>query len=409
MPREGQNVFIVDGLVANNIQQAPRYDEPIAMVKKKRMMNDFTVLSMNKKVSDLFPVRSPGEAVNSYVGVEIENETRYPFDLPPVLGWVNHREGSLRNFGFEYVSYKPVRYNYVKDHLDCLFHDLNIAKGNQKLSNSCRTSTHVHLDASYMLYGDVITFAVIYWMLEEFLSNFCGETRKGNLFCIRSSCDSLSAQSIIAQSLKRLSPFPDDLMDNEMRYGSLNFSSLAKFGSLESRLMRGVDNAEEAMIWVSILQRIKKFANNFDNPITFKNKFEKDFPAGQFPEIVLGEDLTKIVAAHTPNGFNIAQSVRQGFLSCSAIFGARPVWNFEKEYQEAKKKDEEIRAALREAEARLKKEQQDREKILRDARLRAQEYEARNQAIQNLEALAEQDDADQIVGFIGAFEEGEDL
>lgn len=402
MPREDQ-VHIVN---LNYPQWAPNFDELPG--KKRRMKHDFSVLSMDKKVSDLFPVRPPGDAKNNYVGVEIENETRVPFDLPMVLGWSNHREGSLRNFGFEYVSHRPVPYNNVKDHLGYLFHDLNLAKGNLKLSNSCRTSTHVHLDASYMLYGDVITFAVIYWMLEEFLSNFCGETRKGNLFCIRSSCDSLSVQSIIAQSLKRLSPFPDDLVGDDMRYGSLNFSSLAKFGSLESRLMRGVDNAEEAMIWVSILQRIKKFANGFNNPITFKNKFEKDFPAGQFPEIVLGEDLTKVIAAHTPKGFNIERSVRQGFLSCSAIFGARPVWNFEKEYQEAKKKDEEARAAYLEAEARLKKEQQAREKILRDARLRAQEFEARNQAIPNLEVQAEQDDADQIIDDV-VFEEGEEF
>ena len=402
MPREDQ-VHIVN---LNYPQWAPNFDELPG--KKRRMKHDFSVLSMDKKVSDLFPVRPPGDAKNNYVGVEIENETRVPFDLPMVLGWSNHREGSLRNFGFEYVSHRPVPYNNVKDHLGYLFHDLNLAKGNLKLSNSCRTSTHVHLDASYMLYGDVITFAVIYWMLEEFLSNFCGETRKGNLFCIRSSCDSLSAQSIIAQSLRRLTPFPDDLVGDDMRYGSLNFSSLAKFGSLESRLMRGVDNAEEAMIWVSILQRIKKFANGFNNPITFKNKFEKDFPAGQFPEIVLGEDLTKGIAAHTPKGFNIERSVRQGFLSCSAIFGARPVWNFEKEYQEAKKKDEEARAAYLEAEAKLKREHQAREKILRDARLRAQEFEARYQAIPNLEVQAEQDDADQIIDDV-VFEEGEEF
>lgn len=342
--------------------------------KKEEPRHDNNVMYFKDTVSQFWGRRPLSDKItDNYTGIEIENETKHAFELPYVDGWNRHREGSLRDFGFEYVSNKPVKYRDAKHHLDLLFEYLNAARGNYKLSNSSRTSTHVHLDAGLLDYGNIITISVIYWMLEEYLSNFCGDTRKGNLFCIRSS-DSLSVQSVIAQSIIDKNPFPGELTHENLRYGSLNFSSLPKFGSIEFRMMRGVDNAEEAMLWVSILNRIKNFGLSFKNPFEFKNKFLKDFPAGDFPEIVLGKDLHGTVSAFLPKGFNVQKSVRQSFLSCSAIFSARDNWDFDKEVEEAKQRyleyKKEMECLHKEEVARQKELLAERERLMIAARER---------------------------------------
>lgn len=298
----------------------------------------------------------------SVIGLELENETQAEFQLPRVNGWQHHTEGSLRNFGFEYVQSPPAG---VPESLEKCANLLRYLKKNadpQQLLNTSRTSTHVHFDVCHYNFKDVLNFACTYWILEEYLSNFCGKTRKGNLFCLRLK-DSAAIQVLIKSAVAEGAPWNIPLSRNDYRYSSLNFASVQKFGTLEFRMMAGTDKLEDIETWVKSLDAIKKFALRFKNPTELSTFFIKECEARQFPRTVLGPELAHIVTARsgrTPS--EIETDIRSGFMMVYPILAAHGTWEFSKEIAEEKErlKEEKIR---REAEL----EEQARQAALRAA------------------------------------------
>lgn len=297
------------------------------------------------------------------VGLEFENETEATFNLPEPSGWRFHTEGSLRNFGFEYVSKKPVTIPKTKKLVSNLFEALNksAAAGNQKLLNSLRTSTHVHFDVTQYNYLDIVNFASVYWILEDLLTHFCGDSRKGNLFCLRLK-DAMLVQQRLITALTSSRPARWEIATETFRYNSVNFAAIPKFGSLEFRLMRGVDNSEEAMQWLEILNNIRLFALKYPDPRALHKAFIKDFDAEDFPEAVIGRESYRLVENKFPKGFNnvtVRDTVREGFMQVSNLLTAVKDWSYTdalkqesivkeaeaKKYEEAKKRAAKAQAA----------------------------------------------------------------
>lgn len=191
------------------------------------------------------------------VGIEIEMEGE---DLKVVRGgqtWRTTHDGSLRGESFEYVLAGPLPREDVKDALALLQFHLKKCT----LAPSPRCGVHVHVNCQELTLQQTLNFAYLYYIFEEMLINYCGQLRKGNLFCMTlKDADGIVSALVQAQRYRRF----HELCGNEYRYAALNLASLNKFGSLEFRAFRSTKNFKEIEEWVSILLAIKDASLKYD-------------------------------------------------------------------------------------------------------------------------------------------------
>lgn len=274
---------------------------------------------------------------DSWVALEFENETKLPFPKPDIPGYKYHTENSLRYHGFEYVFASPKPLAEVRGVSDTYFQMIHNARGKTNpLTNSARTSTHVHFDITRWTFVEALNWALVYWLAEPALSEFCGIDRQGNHFCLRYK-DAMMAQSALTSSIKKCSPYSSSVFNPEYRYGSLNFNSWAKFGSMEFRMLQGVSDNTKLMDWVYILEKTRSYALKFKDPKELYKHFIHEIPAEEFMKLVFGE-YYYLIMKHIPSGLDVTNEVRQAFMTLTPLMLSGGDWKFEKEREEEKKK-----------------------------------------------------------------------
>lgn len=212
------------------------------------------------------------------VGLELEAEgTIYPIDTPY---WTTIADGSLRVNGKEYILRKPVPYVVIDEPLT-EFEDLS---KNMVFLKSPRTSCHVHWNVQNYTLAQVYAIIGAYWLFEDILVDFCGPTRVGNLFCLRAS-DAKAIVTDVLNSLKannsKFTAFPLYLFGfgiDSNKYSALNLSSVARFGSIEFRSMRGIYKKKEIKLWVDILQKLVTSAAAAGSPNKVYDIFKEATP-----------------------------------------------------------------------------------------------------------------------------------
>lgn len=227
-------------------------------------------------------------------GVEIEVEgKRLPRDLNPMV-WRTDRDGSLKAAeAFEYVTPLPVPLEGVKAALDAL--EAGYRANRSVVDESIRAGIHVHLNVQDYYPEELWTFITTYYVLEDLLTNWCGPSREGNHFCLRSRDSEFSlfaiAEAIRGKNLKGLNT------DN-LRYAALNPCSLFKYGSLEFRAMRGTRDLDAVYTWVKLIDDLEKGAKQFKTPEDVIYAMSAGGSRG-FVEQVLGESAK--LFASVPN------------------------------------------------------------------------------------------------------------
>lgn len=196
-------------------------------------------------------------------GVEIEVEGR---NLPRRLHsnyWRVEQDGSLKAAeAWEYVTPGPMSLKEVRQALDYLAGEYK-AHGSV-VDESIRAGVHVHMNVQDWNIKQVVTFATIYYILEDVLMNWCGENREGNLFCLRTR----DAEFVLFRLLRALRERNlKYLKEDIIRYSSLNYCSLFKYGSVEFRGMRGTGNLDTIYEWVEIIDEIREASLKFDSPV----------------------------------------------------------------------------------------------------------------------------------------------
>jgi hypothetical protein len=197
------------------------------------------------------------------VGIEVEVESLTP--LPEEIGgvWLTHSDESLRNHHFEYVCRQPIKVGPDKiKHIKVLTDKLNVPGA--KLDMSHRTSVHVHRNVQHFTPIEVWNTLIAYWMLEDALVNFCGDSRKGNLFCLPlSSCEGIINRCI--RDLNSKVPF-SSFPKHACKYGGQNLATISSLGSIEYRTMRGTTDPELIDKWSSALWHLGERARKFKDP-----------------------------------------------------------------------------------------------------------------------------------------------
>lgn len=292
---------------------------PFIRMRQDMEMKDF--LNMNC----LEATRQDGGRIynGDLFGVELEMEGR---NVSMAVGddvkdWLPHRDGSLRNNhgdAIEWVFAKPLSLRDSKEAVVGLFKGLDKAKA--RLVTSNRTSTHVHFNMSDKAVYQVINLYLVFTVLEDLLDEFCGPDRNGNLFCLSTRLAEYNLE-LFNRACFTYQNFRD--FGDEVRYSSLNLCSLNKFGSVEFRGMRGLDNPQDVNTWLDILNELCQYAcykmvNPFEDLIL---GVSVKTPQGFLQEVFSPANVKYLIGDKTPQ--EVSESIYEGLrlvqMTCSRL------------------------------------------------------------------------------------------
>lgn len=215
-----------------------------------------------KTIATLCKVNPKYISDNLY-GVEIEAEgVRLPDpDTTPGV-WRVERDSSLKTAeAWEYVLRYPLMLEGVRDALS----ELNAVYKFRKtiVHDSVRAGVHVHMNVQKWNIKQVMTFSTCYYIIEDLLLRWCGENREGNLFCLRTR----DAEFVLFKILNALKERNlKHLQGDIIRYSSLNYCSLFKYGTIEFRGMRGTPDLDLIYKWNEVLDELRTASLTFNSP-----------------------------------------------------------------------------------------------------------------------------------------------
>lgn len=222
-------------------------------------------------------------------GIEIETETKnqgsYPEGLlkfnddsekyycPSLTMWDVHRDGSLRNFGQEYVFKKPYTF---EESFRALDEFARIFKDVKFIENSPSTSVHVHVNILKMTFTELANFLSIWVLYENALVEFCGETRRSNLFALPTRCSETTYTNIVSMftGLRKGDSKAMMFSEQSVKYAALNLARMLSFGSVELRCMRGTTDVEAIKDWLRLINSIRMYAKTaYLTPMRVLNEY----------------------------------------------------------------------------------------------------------------------------------------
>lgn len=253
------------------------------------------ILIRNKKEPKIgFPVGviMKRQETKGDVGIEIEVEGKKLLHEAPTFisnnpiskWWTYHKDHSLRGEeNAEYVLRHPILFGEVDTALDALWTGLR-ANG-AKIDDSNRTSVHVHLNVQKFHLNRLTSFFALYFCVEEILTQWCGDHRVGNLFCLRAK----DAPAIISQIRRYIRTDGGSSLHDNLHYSGMNVHALGKFGSVEIRTLRGVAEPEVASQWVRLLRRIYDISADYPDPREICALFSAEGPLAFFDHVLGAE------------------------------------------------------------------------------------------------------------------------
>jgi hypothetical protein len=217
-------------------------------------------------------------------GVEIEMEGVSFRNLEEIIGqgWDLHSDNSLIN-GVEAVFQGPCSFDESIKRIDLLNAALNAKQIEPTFS--IRTSVHVHMNCRDISPEHFFNLVFLYWFFEDTLSDWCGEDRKGNMFCLRrrdaSYIEEVVNTSLTSNNLRHL------FNHGDLKYSAINFMPLSRYGSVEFRLMKGTRSPVILKRWLSILNSLRNAAMSYNSPIDILQDVSEMGPE-RFAEKALG-------------------------------------------------------------------------------------------------------------------------
>ena len=200
-------------------------------------------------------------------GIEIETETKSSYKIPSFTFWDVKPDGSLRDFGQEYVLKAPLDYGESLTSGLMEFHDKT--KNIKFIEDSNSTSVHVHSNILKETWQTLGNYLTIYTLVENLLIEVSGDSRRNNLFCLPiRSVPSINKLSLdIFKMVQKKKYNLSSLMEfNAVKYAALNLATICRFGSVEHRSFRGVTDVEIIQSWVDILHKIRLFSRESLTP-----------------------------------------------------------------------------------------------------------------------------------------------
>lgn len=246
-------------------------------------MNREYILNLDKTVIDLMADHI--QLQKGEIGIEIEVEGE---NLVQRLAkfWRVDKDHSLRGLeSAEYVLIAPLKRDKYIEALEYLAAALK--KKGAKLESTGRAGVHIHLNFQDVPIRKVANMVCLYMLFEDALTDYCGEGRTGNLFCLGTRY----AENVIDVFKQYITTgFFHELHSDELRYASINLKALTTYGSIEFRSMRSTMDIKTLTIWIELLLSLKDAALLFKDPMEILARFSQ----------IGGEGFTKeIFKKHT--------------------------------------------------------------------------------------------------------------
>lgn len=290
-------------------------------------------MNLNTKINRMARVKK----VDGDVGIEIECEVRKPLDkVWDSRFWTLHNDGSLRNFGYEFVLSRPIKTREIDPALTDWLN--NVQYHQLKFVDSKRASVHVHCNVQDYTILETYNVLACYWLVEPLLLEIAGNERKGNLFCLGiNSADTVHSQLIT--NLKR-GQFFQNFSKDSFRYASINLEALYKFGSLEFRIMRGTQDTQLIAKWAKELRSLVDNAKKFKSPheiiqLVSEGKHKK------FLRTLFSEEFIDDLIKATGHGWR--NKINENVLLILDILAAKDHWDPVKDEEEEKKRAKETK------------------------------------------------------------------
>lgn len=234
-------------------------------------------------------------------GVELEIEHCEQYDNWRVAGITATEDGSLRNFGKEFITV-PMSYSNLAFCLNTFFTKAKLTEENY----SERTSVHIHANVQDLTMPQVGTICLLYTVFEPLFYAFAGGDRDKNIFCVPWSETSLSQNYI--------TNFVDGGLNSVKRwqkYTGLNILPVFKQGTLEFRHLPGTNDLQRILTWCRIIARLWQWARNNDFYETREQicSLNTNSHYGQFFEKVFAEEAQALYCR------NFEELLEEGVLS----------------------------------------------------------------------------------------------
>lgn len=184
---------------------------------------------------------------NPLIGLEFEMEGDRTFPQVDSPYWLNHYDGSLRGHSIEYVTKYGVQASGAEEALTDLSNLLDDSTVNIS-PNSTRTSTHVHLNAKCLSKAEIVSFACLWYILEEAFADALQPSRQGNLFALRGVDMGVGdLTSMLSAGLTNPHQGLVSSVPHDYRYAAFNWASMRKHGTIELRLLPGFVDPLDAL------------------------------------------------------------------------------------------------------------------------------------------------------------------
>lgn len=266
------------------------------------------VFKIRPKQQQVFPIAATLglREVKGDVGLEIEVEGNKFKKTELPKPWVYHKDNSLRGEdNAEYIFANPRKFSDVPGDIDALwkmFKDYGSV-----LDDSNRTSVHVHLNVQDFFLDRFTTFLALYITFEEILTEWCGEHRVGNLFCLRAK----DAPAIIQQARQFIRRDLQYDLREGLHYAGMSIYSVPRQGSVEIRCMSGTQDPSLIKEWVSILQRLYERSGVYESPDQYIETFSYLGPM-RFMDEVFGDKVPTIRKRVEMSDADIRESLYEG-------------------------------------------------------------------------------------------------
>jgi hypothetical protein len=243
------------------------------------------------------------------VGFEVEVEgTRLPQEL---RSWHVTRDGSLKGDGArEYVLKKPLSYLGFCGALTELTEGYE--RSNSNVRDTVRAGVHAHINVQDLSVVQLFNFITMSVLFENVLAEYCGKSRVGNLFCLRTTDAPylLKVMQDVATT-GNLSLFYTDTI----RYSFINLKALLEHGSVEFRGMRSTRDMQALKRWAKILLRVRAASLDYANPTDMIDDYRRDSDAfvkrslGPVLEYLATENMQELLDMGLRNAQEISYNV----------------------------------------------------------------------------------------------------